>query len=239
MRFVVCFVLMTMSAAYQLRAACCRPLPIEIWSHRDAAALGAQQRWEAFTRTRECWACAAASGSDDELEQEAALQRARDKEYGMFEIDEQVLLAAGTVWALLFNAGSGNEGIYSRRLPDVGDLVVTFEDLEDAERYIGMLSATDFPESVPHQVETKALLEFCSEGGHTLGLVRRGVLVLPPEQAVTQFEWSPGVSEEGRAAVEDPDALEAQRRALEASFRVDKQLPGSSSGAADDEPPVE
>lgn len=58
-----------------------------------------------------------------------------------------------------------------------------FEDIDDADRYASMLSATDFPSATSVHVETRMLLEFCREGGHLLGLVRNGTLVMPPEQS--------------------------------------------------------
>ena len=95
---------------------------------------------------------------------------------------------------------------------------MTFEDAEDAERYAEQLSATDFPSATPSEVETAALLDFCAEGGHLLGLVRRGVLVVPPDESVEEFEWSPGMSDEGLETVEGSagEELEAARGALEA-----------------------
>ena len=166
--------------------------------------------------------------ADDDFLLAAAAERAR------FETDEEALLAVGTCWALLFNAGSGNEGIYSRRLParrgDSGgavgglDIVVTFEDQEDAERYAAQLSSIDFPSATPSEVETESLLAFCAEGGHTLGLVRRGTLVTPPDESVERFEWSPGASEEADAPLEgSAEELEAARGALEAMLGIEPE----------------
>lgn len=145
-------------------------------------------------------------------------------EQNKFEMDEDAILALGSTYALLFNAGSGNEGIYSRRLPmstedTTGvDLVVAFEELDDAVRYTEMLAATDFPTASPSEVDTEALLSFCQEGGHVLGVVRSGTLIVPPEVSVEQFEWSPGKSEEAVDVEEQvtSDELEEQRGALEA-----------------------
>ena len=158
-------------------------------------------------------------GGDDFLRLLAA-ERSR------FEMDEEVLRTIPHVWALLFNPGSGAEGIYSRKLPSSGtglqtqgvDLVVTFEEMEDAERYAAMLSATDFPEATPSEVDTEALLEFCQEGGHILALARAGTLVVPPEVSVEQFEWSPGVSDEAEEQSQSDEELKEQRENLEALF---------------------
>ena len=98
-------------------------------------------------------------------------------------------------------------------------MVVCFEDEDDALRYADMLSADDFPSASPSQVATEDLLEFCQEGGHVLGLVKRGTLVVPPQATVPEFEWSPGTSEEGESlrAVEGEkkEELDAARSALE------------------------
>ena len=163
-------------------------------------------------RTSSIYLCDPDSGQDHNFLSAAAVE---------FETDEEVLRSVGSAWALLFNVGSGHEGIYSRRLPlgngNGFDMVVAFERRIDAERYADQLSVNAFPSSTPVEVETGDLLDFCAEGGHTLGLVRRGVLVVPPERAVEEFEWSPGVSEEATAPLEStPEELEAQRLALEA-----------------------
>ena len=143
----------------------------------------------------------------------------RAAEHARFVTDEAELLAIGSVWALLFNSGSGNEGIYSRRM-GAADLVLTFEDRDDAERYATMLCATDFPAASSVRVDVHTLLDFVRDGGHTLGMVRQGDLVLPPEHAVPEFEWSPGSSVEGTQGPIDmtSDELDASRRALDALF---------------------
>jgi hypothetical protein len=151
-----------------------------------------------------------------------AFEKARAIEHSKFVTDEEALRESRIAFALLFNVGSGNEGIYSRRLPTEDgsglDLVVCFEDVDDAQRYSDMLSADDFPAASPHEVETQALLEFCQEGGHVLGLVRCGTLVVPPQATVPEFEWSPGASEEGLQEIpsERKEELDAARSQLEA-----------------------
>lgn len=161
-------------------------------------------------------------GAEESLEDESFLHAA-SAERSLFVTDEEEIRDVGKVFALLFNAGAENEGIYSRRLPAGKDgkggfdIVVTFEDHDDATRYAELLVANDFPSSTPSEVESAALIEFCAEGGHTLGLVRRGVLVMPPQKSVEQFEWSPGESEEASAPLESTaEELDAKRGALEA-----------------------
>ena len=178
--------------------------------------------------------CSDAPENSDEVRDfllAAAVERER------FVTDEDVLRELVGVWVLLFNEGSGNEGIYSRRIPVQNgtagfDIVVAFEDPDDAQRYAELLEATDFPSSTPAEMDTETLLGFCSDGGHTLGLVRRGVAVVPPQHAVEKFEWSPGVSEESTAELEGSmEQLDAQRKALEGMLGI-----GGPGDADDDDP---
>lgn len=83
-----------------------------------------------------------------------------------------------------------------------------------------MLIATDFPSASSVQVESRSLVEFCDEGGHLLGLVRRGALVVPPEETVEEFDWSPGESSEAheQACGMAAEELDASRRSLQALF---------------------
>ena len=162
---------------------------------------------------------AAASESLDGLAEMLAERRAQ--EHGNIEMDPQALLDAGHVWALLFNPGSSEEGIYSRRLGNSGqNLVLTFEEEDDAQRYASMLVATDFPSASTVQVESQSLVQFCNEGGHLLGLVRHGTLILPPEDSVEEFDWSPGskVGAEQESLGMAPEELDESRRSLEALF---------------------
>ena len=135
------------------------------------------------------------------------------------ETDVQDIIDAGRVWALLFNAGSDEEGIYSRRLGKT-NLVLTFEEEDDAERYAEMLVATDFPSAAPVEVSSATLVEFCSEGGHMIGLVRAGSLIMPPDETVEEFDWAPGSARTAdiEAIGMAQEELDASRASLEALF---------------------
>lgn len=124
-------------------------------------------------------------------------------------------------FVLVFNPRTDNEGIYSRREGVDGiDWILCFEEVEDAERYAMMLLMQDFPEPTPVEMDARFLLEFCEEGGHSLGLVRSGTVLLPPETNVPQFDWSPGTSAEGEMAPETMslEELDEQRQALDSLF---------------------
>eukprot|EP00316_Scyphosphaera_apsteinii_P017123 CAMPEP_0119303570 /NCGR_PEP_ID=MMETSP1333-20130426/4994_1 /TAXON_ID=418940 /ORGANISM="Scyphosphaera apsteinii, Strain RCC1455" /LENGTH=185 /DNA_ID=CAMNT_0007306287 /DNA_START=15 /DNA_END=569 /DNA_ORIENTATION=+ len=125
------------------------------------------------------------------------------------------MLEVRRAWALIFNYRSENEGIYSRRLGENGlDLVLTFEIQEDADRYINMLIAQDFPEATSVQVDMAELLDFCMQNGYQLGMARSNSVIVPPAENVQRFDWSPGASEEGMHRDETAE-LQAQRRFLE------------------------
>lgn len=134
------------------------------------------------------------------------------------EMRRPVIMQYRRVFALIFNAGTENEGIYSRRSAEDGiDMILCFEEKDDAHRYTMMLAAQDFPEAEPVEIDSHMLLEFCDESGHKLGLVTEDSLVVPPEANVPMFDWSPGVSAEGILPPEEisMDELEHRRKVLE------------------------
>jgi len=100
------------------------------------------------------------------------------------------------------------------------DVVLSFEEQDDAARYADMLAMQDLPEATPVEMDTSTLLEFCDDCGHVLGVVKRDQVVVPPEANVDQFQWSPGTSEEGSTIDVDGEAkeLDSQRQALEQIF---------------------
>ena len=83
-----------------------------------------------------------------------------------------------------------------------------------------MLVATNFPSASTIQVESHSLVHFCQEGGHLLGLVRRGSLIMPPEETVEEFDWSPGskADPDAESLGLTPEELDAERKSLEALF---------------------
>ena len=81
---------------------------------------------------RACTSCAEGEvgGDSDEAERIAreaqrrlegmSFDQRRAAEHSLFEMDEGALLAARQGWTLIFNPGSDNEGIYSRRMGNTG-----------------------------------------------------------------------------------------------------------------------
>ena len=139
--------------------------------------------------------------------------------------DRDALLQTRAGWTLLFNAGSDNEGIYSRLGADGVNLVLLFELEEDAGRYIDMLEAQDFPSARAVSIETEDLLAFCDEGGHALGLVPANAVLLPPEATVDRFDWELPQSNEAAEELEGTtrEEVDSWRESLAKNFNLDSE----------------
>jgi hypothetical protein len=100
------------------------------------------------------------------------------------------------VFVLLFNAGSNSEGIHTLKLnlPDDDDgmpkdVVLAFEEEDDATRYALLLEAQDFPSATVEPIEEDELREFCQGSELVLQPVPSGSLAVPPETNMEQTDW--------------------------------------------------
>ena len=94
------------------------------------------------------------------------------------------------VYVLLFNARTENEGIHTLRADDQ-DVVLMFENEDDATRFGLMLEAQDFPEATVEAIEQEEVEEFCTGAGYGFKLVPAGSLAMPPEHNVDRTDWDP------------------------------------------------
>lgn len=94
------------------------------------------------------------------------------------------------VYVLLFNARTENEGIHTLRANDQ-DVVLMFENEDDATRFGLMLEAQDFPEATVEAIEQAEVEEFCQSAGYGCKLVPEGSLAVPPENTVERTDWDP------------------------------------------------
>ncbi len=101
------------------------------------------------------------------------------------------------VFVLLFNAGTDNEGIHTIRLGD-RNLVLMFEDEDDATRYALLLEAQDFPSPNVEAIDRDEIEEFCHSVGYASKLVPAGfvpqseeerLLLAPPEANLQETDW--------------------------------------------------
>lgn len=136
------------------------------------------------------------------------------------------------VFVLLFNAGTDNEGIHTIRLGD-RNLVLMFEQEDDATRYALLLEAQDFPTPSVEEVERSEIEEFCESLGYDSKYVPAGfvpqdsvdrLLIAPPETNLQDTDWqregNPEISPETSPASESEEMSDAE---LE---RIRRQLEG-------------
>jgi Protein of unknown function (DUF3110) len=122
------------------------------------------------------------------------------------------------VWVLLFNANTDNEGIYTLEI-EGNNIIVAFEQEDDAIRYAGLLEAQDFLSPTVESIDSKDLEEFCEEAGYDLNIVPTDALLVPPEKNVDKTDWSADRDQkqseiEDDIEVEDP-VIAMMRRRLE------------------------
>ena len=133
------------------------------------------------------------------------------------------------VHVLLFDAGSDSEGIHSL---EVGGrtVVLLFENLDDAERYAGLLEAQDFPVPTVEGLDREEVELFCSDAGYEARFIEAGfvpstdeerLFMAPPEANKDVSNWQ---DQDGSApeSVQDDDSqvdsnpeLDALRQRLE------------------------
>ena len=133
------------------------------------------------------------------------------------------------VYVLLFNAGTENEGIHTLRLQgDEGklrDVVLMFENEDDAVRFGVMLEAQDFPECTVTEIDADEVQEFCEGAGYECKPVTSEMLVMPPEVNVSaeEMDWNEeGIDQSAKGDMGDRPAeefgsseLDSIRRRLE------------------------
>lgn len=122
------------------------------------------------------------------------------------------------VWVLLFNANTDNEGIYTLEI-EGNNIIVAFEQEDDAIRYAGLLEAQDFLSPTVERIEKKDLEEFCQDANYDLNIVPTDALLVPPEKNVDKTDWSADPDkdhseQDDEVEVEDP-VIAMMRRRLE------------------------
>jgi Protein of unknown function (DUF3110) len=118
-----------------------------------------------------------------------------------------------SVFVLLFNARTDNEGIYSTQVGD-RNVILMFEQEDDAVRYADQLEAEDFPKPTVEGIDPEEIKEFCQDSDYDFIVVTPEMLVTPPTQSLEETDWQPEGSQQTQSADEDID-LEAMRKRLE------------------------
>ena len=121
-----------------------------------------------------------------------------------------------SVFVLLFNARTDNEGIYSTQVGD-RNVILMFEQEDDAVRYADQLEAEDFPKPTVEGIDPEEIEEFCQDSDYDFILVTSEMLVTPPSLSIEETDWQPDRRKKSAPAQESDDGidLEAMRKRLE------------------------
>lgn len=121
------------------------------------------------------------------------------------------------VFVLLFNAGTENEGIHTIRIGD-RNLVLMFEQEDDATRYALLLEAQDFPYTPSvEEISQQEIEQFCQGAGYDCQIVPAGfvpqsnsdrLLLVPPETNLDATDWQPEGKEDSKEDLKE-DSKEA------------------------------
>jgi Protein of unknown function (DUF3110) len=134
------------------------------------------------------------------------------------------------VFVLLFNARTENEGIHTISIGD-RNLILMFEDEDDATRYALLLEAQDFPEPTVEAIDQAEVEEFCRSANYDCKLIPvdfrpedefERLLLAPPVINHDQIDWDPAAKTPQQAQAADED-LEMSNPELD---RIRRQLEG-------------
>ena len=124
------------------------------------------------------------------------------------------------VFVVLFNARTENEGIHSLKVGD-RNIVLMFEDEDDATRFGGLLEAQDFPPCSVEGFESDEIEEFCRGADYEAKHVKTGTLVMPPEQNLEATDWDPNTRPESSQPEPSSSAQDMSQTELD---RIRQQL---------------
>ena len=101
------------------------------------------------------------------------------------------------IFVLLYNPNTDNEGIHSIELKN-RTIVLMFEEKEDAERYVGLLEAQDFPVPSVEMVDLEEINDFCNKCDYETRIVTKNfvpktledrLLITPPQKNLEVDKW--------------------------------------------------
>tara|TARA_B100000212_G_scaffold322464_1_gene281832 strand:- start:651 stop:1034 length:384 start_codon:yes stop_codon:yes gene_type:complete len=106
------------------------------------------------------------------------------------------------IFVLLYNPNTDNEGIHSIEL-NGRTIVLMFEEKEDADRYVGLLEAQDFPVPSVEMVDLNEIKDFCNRCGYETRIVNKNfipktiedrLLITPPQKNLEVNNWVDEIS---------------------------------------------
>ena len=81
--------------------------------------------------------------------------------------------------------GKENEGAYAIQNGKMERTLLLFLELEDAERFAGLLEADDFPPMSTVEVDAEAMIDMCDSTGYNYTIVEPDELMIPPSHDYT------------------------------------------------------
>ncbi|NEP02387.1 MAG: DUF3110 domain-containing protein [Symploca sp. SIO2E9] len=117
------------------------------------------------------------------------------------------------VFVILFNARTENEGIHSLKIDD-RDVVLMFEQEDDATRFAIMLEAQDLPPATVEAIDAEEIEEFCRSAGYETKFIEVGMLAVPPETNVETTDWQPETQNKKEPEIPDLDSIRRQLEGL-------------------------
>ncbi|MGV0026456.1 DUF3110 domain-containing protein [Phormidesmis priestleyi] len=128
------------------------------------------------------------------------------------------------VFVLLFTADNENTGIHTISIGD-RNVVLMFEEEDDATRYALLLEAQDFPTPIVEEIDREEIEEFCTGADYESKLIPKGfvpqdefdrLLLSPPEANREDTDWQPDGKEAAPPDSDIPNTeLDRIRRQLE------------------------
>ena len=76
--------------------------------------------------------------------------------------------------------GKENEGAYAIQDAENNRTLLLFLEVEDAERFAGLLEADDFPPMTTVEVDPEAMIDMCESTGYNYTIVEPDELMIPP-----------------------------------------------------------
>lgn len=132
------------------------------------------------------------------------------------------------IFVLLVNANTANEGIHSINIGE-RDIILMFEQEDDALRYTLLLEAQDFPAVIAvESLDRQEIEDFCENAGYSYYFISKDfrpsndferMLLVPPERNRDNPEWQI----EGMDGDADGDPAEMSNEELD---NIRKRLEG-------------
>ncbi|NJN49222.1 MAG: DUF3110 domain-containing protein [Alkalinema sp. RL_2_19] len=135
------------------------------------------------------------------------------------------------IFVLLVNANTANEGIHSINIGE-RDIILMFEEEDDAIRYSLLLEAQDFPAEISVEgIEQQEIEEFCDTSGYSYYFIAKDfrpsndferMLLVPPERNRDNPDWQIDGLEPGPR----PDDTETDELSNEELDQIRNRLEG-------------